>query len=386
MGNSWACFTPKGTTLTRKPSKSLANTSSFSASTSKRRSSSTFTSTKKKEKPDNAAFVQQHALAAAFLFHHHQQNGTLPLNRSTSMIYPSPAPKNVPKKSSSSRRRSRSDFFINQPLQLVNEDVNIDGLETIHFVLVHGGGFGAWCWYKSITLLEECGYRVDAVDLAGSGIHTFDTNSITSLAQYVKPLTDILEKLGDGEKVILVGHDFGGACISYIMELFPSKISKAIFIAAAMLSSGQSTLDMYSQQAYSNDMTQQAQLFLYTNGKDQPPTAIDLDKALVKDFLFNQSPAKDVALALVSMRPIPFAPVKEKLSLSDVNYGSIPRFYIGTREDCAIPVALQENMLNTNPPEKAFWLKGSDHAPFFSRPQSLHKILVEISQIPPKQV
>ncbi len=49
-------------------------------------------------------------------------------------------------------------------------------------------------------------------------------------------------------QVILVGHDFGGACISYVMELFPSKISKAIFIAAAMLSSGQSTLDMFSQQ------------------------------------------------------------------------------------------------------------------------------------------
>lgn len=45
-----------------------------------------------------------------------------------------------------------------------------------------------------------------------------------------------------------MGHDFGGACISYVMELFPSKISKAIFIAAAMLSSEQSTLDVFSQQ------------------------------------------------------------------------------------------------------------------------------------------
>lgn len=48
-------------------------------------------------------------------------------------------------------------------------------------------------------------------------------------------------------QVILVGHDFGGACISYAMELFPSKVSRAVFIAAAMLSSGQSTLDMFSQ-------------------------------------------------------------------------------------------------------------------------------------------
>lgn len=45
-----------------------------------------------------------------------------------------------------------------------------------------------------------------------------------------------------------MGHDFGGACISYAMELFPPKISKAIFITAAMLTNGQSTLDMFSQQ------------------------------------------------------------------------------------------------------------------------------------------
>ncbi|KAM3732128.1 hypothetical protein ACB098_11G037000 [Castanea mollissima] len=267
------------------------------------------------------------------------------------------------------------------------KDLNIDGLETIHFVLVRGGGFGAWCWYKTITLLEESGYRVDAVDLAGSGIHTFDTNSIMSLAQYVKPLTDILEKLGDGEKVILAGHDFGGVCISYVMELFPSKISKAIFIAAAMLSSGQSFLDMFSQQYEGSSEVQCSKYYFLACDlwKDQPPNAIGLDKELVKDFLFNQSPAKDVALSLVSMRPIPFVLVIEKLSLSGAHYGSIRRFYIGTPEDCAIPVALQENIINTNPPEQGFWLKGSDHAPFFSRPQSLNKIQVEISQIPPKQ-
>lgn len=51
-------------------------------------------------------------------------------------------------------------------------------------------------------------------------------------------------------KVILVGHDFGGACISYAMELFPHKISKAVFIAAAMPTNGQSTLDIISKQVF----------------------------------------------------------------------------------------------------------------------------------------
>jgi len=69
-------------------------------------------------------------------------------------------------------------------------------------VLVHGGGFGAWCWYKTIALLEEDGFKVTAIDLMGSGIHSFDTNKITSLSQYTKPLGEFLERLAEGEKVI----------------------------------------------------------------------------------------------------------------------------------------------------------------------------------------
>ncbi|XP_041014852.1 putative methylesterase 11, chloroplastic [Juglans microcarpa x Juglans regia] len=387
MGNSWTCFAPKEVRFTREPSKRIPNFLRKSRTGSS--SSSSPSRNKQGNKLDDEdAQLRQQAIAAALLFRQHQQNISLPLNRSTSVVYPNPSLgvlKKLPK-SSSSRQRSRSDSLL-QPHQLViNKDVKAEGLETNHFVLVHGGGFGAWCWYKIMTLLEEGGYKVDAVDLTGAGIHSYDTNNITSLAQYVKPLTDILEKLGDGEKVILVGHDFGGACISYVMELFPSKISKAIFIAATMLSSGQSTLEMFSQQAGSNDLMRQAQMFMYANGKDQPPTAIDLDKTLVRDLLFNQSPAKDITLALVSMRPIPFPPVMEKLVLSDKNYGSVRRFYLVTQEDSAVSVSLQENMIKTNPPEQVFWLKGSDHAPFFSRPQSLHKILVEIAQMSSKQV
>jgi pimeloyl-ACP methyl ester carboxylesterase len=104
-------------------------------------------------------------------------------------------------------------------------DLKIEGLETNRFVLVHGGGFGAWCWYKTMTLLEESGYRVDAVDLTGSGVHSFDTNSITTLAQYVKPLTDILEKLGDGEKVFALS-------LSLSLSLSNSALSLFVFMYA----------------------------------------------------------------------------------------------------------------------------------------------------------
>ncbi|GKU97371.1 hypothetical protein SLEP1_g10521 [Rubroshorea leprosula] len=328
------------------------------------------------------SMLQEHALATAILFGQHQLDGgaSFPFNRS---VPNSPWPKKgqyLPS-SSSSRAWSPADPLF-QPHQLVNQEIKHDDLETNHFVLVHGGGFGAWCWYKTIALLEEGGFKVTAIDLTGSGIHSFDPNGITSLAQYVKPLTDFLEKHADGEKVILVGHDFGGTCISYAMELFPSRIAKAVFIAATMVTNGQSTLDMFSQQAGSIDLMQRARNFLYANGSDHPPTAVELDKSLSGDLLFNESPCKDVALASVLMRQIPFAPVLEKLSLSEMKYGSVRRFYMETLQDNAIPITLQESMINSNPPEKVFCLKGADHSPFFSKPQSLHKLLVDISKIP----
>ncbi|XP_043722312.1 putative methylesterase 11, chloroplastic [Telopea speciosissima] len=381
MGNLFACFSRKE--VKKKPSKRFSNPPPAVAAGSSNRWNRIRSS--KKEKREDS-LTQEQALAAALLFHQHQQNGTLPFDRSASLRYPVPGSKkqSLPR-SSSSRARSFTDPLL-QPHQLVHQNLNLDDLETRHFVLVHGGGFGAWCWYKTIALLEESGFKVDAVDLTGSGIHSSDASSITSLSQYVKPLTSFLEKLGNGEKVILVGHDFGGACVSYAMELFPFKVAKAVFVAAAMLTSGQSALDMFSQQADSNDLMRSAQIFIYANGNDHPPTAIDLDKTLLRDLLFNQSPAKDVALASVSLRPIPFAPVLEKLSLSDSKYGSVRRFYIETPEDNAIPLSLQQSMISSNPPEKVFRLKGSDHSPFFAKPQALHKLLVEISKIPSTKV
>ncbi|XP_050229945.1 putative methylesterase 11, chloroplastic [Mercurialis annua] len=383
MGNLCTCFAPKKPVKKRKPTKRVPGNNPQTLPNSSNR----WTRIRSQRKDSTDSLIQEQALAAAILFSQHQSqngSGSLPFDRSASLRYPnniSGSKKSQLPRSSSSRARSLTDPLL-QPHQLVNQDIKLDDLETNHFILVHGGGFGAWCWYKTIALLEEGGFKVTAIDLTGSGIHSFDSNAITSLSQYVKPLTDFLEKLPDGEKVILVGHDFGGACISYAMELFPYKISKAVYVAATMLTNGQSTLDMFSQQANSNGLMQQAQVFVYANGNGHPPTAIELDKALLRELLFNQSPGKDVALASVSMRPVPFAPVLEKLSLSGTKYGTVRRFYIETPEDNCVPITIQESMINSSPPEKVFRLKGADHSPFFSKPQALHKILVEISKLP----
>ncbi|XP_021905355.1 putative methylesterase 11, chloroplastic [Carica papaya] len=352
MGNLCTCFAPK-TVKKRRPAKRLHNPHPGPSSGSNRwnriRSS-------RKDKL-NDSLVQEQALAAAILFsQRQQQNGgsSLPFDRSASLRYPNSGSKKTQlPRSSSSRARSLTDPLL-QPHQLVNQ---------VRFSLL-------------VLIFERSGMLITCCYFCWFLVSFFQCFSRVSFE-----LVHISASIN--LQVILVGHDFGGACISYAMELFPSKIAKAIFIAAAMLTSGQNTLDMFSQQAGSNDLMQQAQIFLYVNGNDHPPTAIDLDKTLLRDLLFNQSPAKDVALASVSMRLIPFAPVLEKLSLSEMKYGSVRRFYIETPEDNAIPISLQESMVKARPPEVVFRIKGADHSPFFSKPQALHKLLVEISKIAP---
>ncbi|KAJ6297258.1 hypothetical protein OIU78_022899 [Salix suchowensis] len=238
-------------------------------------------------------------------------------------------------------------------------------------------------WYKTIALLEEAGLVPIAIDLTGSGIDLADTNSITTLAEYSKPLTSYLENLPEDEQVILVGHSSGGACVSYALEHFPKKISKAIFLCATMVSDGQRPFDVFAEELGSAErFMQESQFLIYGNGKDKPATAFMFEKQQMKGLYFNQSPTKDVALAMVSMRPIPLGPIMEKLSLSPEKYGTGRRFFIQTLDDRALSPDVQEKLVRDSPPERVLKIKGSDHCPFFSKPQSLHKILLEIAQIP----
>ncbi|GAV80240.1 Abhydrolase_6 domain-containing protein [Cephalotus follicularis] len=282
--------------------------------------------------------------------------------------------------STSSRRRT----VVDDPLSIAAKQAP-DFLESIKFkkfILIHGEGFGAWCWYKTIALLEEAGLLPTAFDLTGSGIDLTDTNKITTLAEYSKPLIDYLENLPDDEKVILVGHSGGGACVSYALEHFPQKISKAIFLCATMVSDGQKPFDVFAEELGSAEhFMQESPFLIHGDGKDKPPTGFMFEKQQMKGLYFNQSPTKDVALAMVSMRPIPLGPIMEKLSLSPEKYGTGRRFFVQTLDDHAFSPDAQEKLVRENPPEGVFKIKGSDHCPFFSKPQSLHKILVEIAQI-----
>ncbi|XP_071694744.1 norfluorocurarine synthase 1-like [Rutidosis leptorrhynchoides] len=103
-----------------------------------------------------------------------------------------------------------------------------------HFVLVHGSGHGAWCWYKLIPLLKLSGHRVTTFDLNSCGVNAKQVNEVTSFEEYSQPLIEFMASLHLSEKVVLVGHSFGGFVISLALEKFSEKIEIAIYLAALM--------------------------------------------------------------------------------------------------------------------------------------------------------
>lgn len=62
-----------------------------------------------------------------------------------------------------------------------------------------------------------------------------------------------------------MAHNIGGACISYAMECFPSKVSKAIFVAAAMISNGQRAFDVFVRQVLLNSLILDPNVFVCLN-------------------------------------------------------------------------------------------------------------------------
>jgi pimeloyl-ACP methyl ester carboxylesterase len=101
-----------------------------------------------------------------------------------------------------------------------------------HFVLVHGLCMGAWSWYKLKPQLESAGHKVTALDLTACGINTHKIEDVHTFADYAKPLLDFLASLAPNEKVVLVGHSFGGMSAALAMENFPEKLVVGVFIAA----------------------------------------------------------------------------------------------------------------------------------------------------------
>jgi len=251
----------------------------------------------------------------------------------------------------------------------------------IHFVLVHGGMHGAWCWYKIVELLEKDGHRVSAIDLMSAGTNPVTADSIMSFEEYNQPLMHFLAKLPRTEKraqIVLVGHSLGGVSIARGSEDFPHLIAVAVYVGALMFRGGESMQREKEMMEPDKDIVEKFE-YNFGNGIGEPPTSGQVPRKFLKDFFYGTSSTLDVTLASLLLRPCPrMAVTNMSLKTTDEGYGVVPRVYIKTLKDNAFSLAKQEELITNSAPKKVYSID-SDHSPFFSASEKLHSLLLEIA-------
>ncbi|XP_068324114.1 methyl jasmonate esterase 1-like [Pyrus communis] len=245
-----------------------------------------------------------------------------------------------------------------------------------HFVLVHGAGVGAWCWYKLATLLNSTGHNVTTLDMAASGINPKQVQQVNSFSDYVEPLIEFMESLPPKERVILVGHSFGGASISIAMERFPQKIYVAVFVTALMPGPDLNYSTVFNEVAGKLNFLDS--IFRQDNETGHPQTSVLYGPKFVSSMFYQLSPPEDVTLAISLVRYFPI--INEEIKLTKEKYGSVRRVFIVSRQDNTIKEDQQMWMIAKNPPDEVKVINGSDHMVMSSKPLELAFHLQEIAQ------
>lgn len=129
------------------------------------------------------------------------------------------------------------------------------------FLLVHGARHSAWCFQRLTGDLLKLGHAAFAVDLLGHGLDarlpkSYQLQPLDEVGFHSEPsplaaltlddyaarvhrAVDQLHAAGF-EHVALLGHSLGGATLTKVAEAAPDKVACLIYLAAFMLSGGQS--------------------------------------------------------------------------------------------------------------------------------------------------
>ncbi|CAK7339426.1 unnamed protein product [Dovyalis caffra] len=224
-----------------------------------------------------------------------------------------------------------------------------------HFVLVHGLGHGAWSWYKIVALLKSAGHRVTALDLGASGVNPSKFDEICSFSNYVLPLMDFMATLPEDEKVILVGHSFGGYGISLAMEIFPKKILVAVYVTAFMPNHVSPPAILL--QEFFNRTSVESQLdfqLSFDNGPENLP---------ISGFGISKNAGKTRSVFLMDL-------ANESL-LTEEKFGSVKRVFIVCEADELLKKDFQEWFIERSPTKDVKFIAGADHMAMISKPKEL---------------
>ena len=95
-------------------------------------------------------------------------------------------------------------------------------------------------------------------------------------------------------------------------------------------------------------------------------------------MIYNCCTTEQTAWAVARRNPQAVAPYATPVRVDDEALASIPRYYVLTEQDQAMPPALQRRMIREHPCERVFELD-ADHAPYLSATDELVSALLDVA-------
>jgi pimeloyl-ACP methyl ester carboxylesterase len=218
----------------------------------------------------------------------------------------------------------------------------------VSIVLVHGAFADASSWRKVIPILEKDGFAVTAVQ-----------NPLKSLADDVATTKRVVD--AQKEKVILVGHSYGGAIITDAAA-GNSKVKGLVYVAAFAPDAGEALgglIERFSPSLLATALVPDSAGFLY------------IDRSKFQEVFANDLTKDEAALLAATQKPIAGAIFGEGLKAAA--WKTIPSWYVVSTRDNAINPDLERFMAKRIGAETKE-IKAS-HVSFISNPAGVAKVV-----------
>lgn len=234
------------------------------------------------------------------------------------------------------------------------------------FILVHGAWHDARSWASVPARLEGLGHRVIAVDLPGRGSPDSASVSLTDTAAVVEDL------IAAHPGAIVVGHSLGGVSIAQAAESAADEIGALVYLAAFAPQDGQCAMDIALSAPFAES------LVLRHLEVDEHSGMCTVAADHAAEAFYGTADSVIAEAAVAGLLPEGLLLMNSPVHVSEARFGAVPKHYIETLFDRAVPIECQRSMQVALGGVEVHTL-ATDHSPFLSAPDHLVETLDTIA-------